>query len=156
MLVGGSPGVVDLDDADGDGLTDAEENQIGTNPLNPDTDSDGALDGSEVAAGTDRLSLGNFGGLDTFLFWLLPDWLTAQLFVIAQYVLGGGAVYLICRRILGLGREAATFAAFFAMLKPGGTLGVVDHLGISRHDRHTKQLSPNVIRLNNDLTRWGP
>ena len=55
MLVGGSPGVVGLDDADGDGLTDTEENQIGTNPLNPDTDSDGALDGSEVAAGTDPL-----------------------------------------------------------------------------------------------------
>lgn len=55
MLVGGSPGVVGLDDTDGDGLTDAEEDQIGTDPLNPDSDSDGALDGSEVAAGTDPL-----------------------------------------------------------------------------------------------------
>lgn len=62
-------------------------------------------------AGTDRLALGYFGGLDTFLFWLLPGWLAVQLFVAAQFVLGGGATYLICRRILMLGPEAATFAA---------------------------------------------
>lgn len=41
-------------DTDGDGLTDAEEVVIGTDPLNPDTDSDGLEDGFEVdaAAGT--------------------------------------------------------------------------------------------------------
>ena len=38
-----------------------------------------------MAAGTDRLALGFFGGLDTFLFWLLPGWLAAQLFVVAQF-----------------------------------------------------------------------
>ena len=63
-----------------------------------------------MAAGTDRLALGFFGGLDTFLFWLLPGWLAAQLFVVAQFVLGGGATYLICRKHLNLGIEAATFA----------------------------------------------
>ncbi len=62
-------------------------------------------------AGTDRLALGYFGGLDTFLFWLLPGWLAVQLFVVAQFVLGGGATYLICRKTLNLEREAATFAA---------------------------------------------
>jgi hypothetical protein len=35
-------------DTDGDGLTDAEEQQLGTNPLNPDTDTDGLMDGEEV------------------------------------------------------------------------------------------------------------
>ena len=74
-----------------------------------------------MAAGTDRLALGFFGGLDTFLFWLLPGWLAAQIFVVAQFVLGGGATYLICRKHLKLGIEAATFAglAFALEASPG-------------------------------------
>jgi hypothetical protein len=39
-------------DTDGDGLPDAQEIVRGTNPLNPDTDGDGLLDGDEVARGT--------------------------------------------------------------------------------------------------------
>jgi outer membrane protein OmpA-like peptidoglycan-associated protein len=35
-------------DSDGDGLSDAEELQLGTNPKNPDTDGDGLTDGEEV------------------------------------------------------------------------------------------------------------
>jgi hypothetical protein len=35
-------------DEDGDGLTDYEEGQNGTDPDNPDTDGDGVLDGDEV------------------------------------------------------------------------------------------------------------
>ena len=35
-------------DADHDGLTDAEEKTLGTNPNNPDTDGDGLTDGEEV------------------------------------------------------------------------------------------------------------
>jgi hypothetical protein len=35
-------------DSDGDGLTDAEEIKLGTDPLNPDTDGDGVGDGIEV------------------------------------------------------------------------------------------------------------
>ncbi len=35
-------------DTDGDGLSDAEEALLGTDPLNPDTDGDGLLDGTEV------------------------------------------------------------------------------------------------------------
>ncbi len=43
----------DLDDDD-DGLPDADEATVGTDPLNPDTDGDGLLDGTEVdsASGT--------------------------------------------------------------------------------------------------------
>ena len=40
-------------DTDGDGLPDAQEVVRGTNPLNPDTDGDGLSDGDEVARGTD-------------------------------------------------------------------------------------------------------
>jgi hypothetical protein len=39
------------EDADGDGLTLAQETDFGTDPDNPDTDGDGYVDGVEVAAG---------------------------------------------------------------------------------------------------------
>jgi hypothetical protein len=45
-----------LADTDEDGLTDGEETAgTGTSPLSADTDSDGVLDGDEVAQGTDPL-----------------------------------------------------------------------------------------------------
>lgn len=43
------------DDADGDGLSDADEATNGTDPNNPDSDGDGVQDGGEVNAGTDPL-----------------------------------------------------------------------------------------------------
>jgi gliding motility-associated-like protein len=42
-------------DCDNDGLTNAEESTIGTDPSNPDTDGDGVLDGTEVIDGTKPL-----------------------------------------------------------------------------------------------------
>ena len=39
-------------DADADGLSDAVEVGLGTDPSNPDTDGDGINDCDEVAAGT--------------------------------------------------------------------------------------------------------
>ena len=42
-------------DSDGDGLTNAQEIALGTNPLNPDTDGDGMPDGWEVHFGTNPL-----------------------------------------------------------------------------------------------------
>ncbi len=42
-------------DSDGDGLTDGQEAELGTDPFNPDTDGDGFNDGDEVANGTDPL-----------------------------------------------------------------------------------------------------
>jgi hypothetical protein len=41
------------DDPDGDGLTDGEEDGLGTDPTNPDTDGDGLTDGAEGGRGTD-------------------------------------------------------------------------------------------------------
>ena len=40
-------------DSDGDGLTDAEEAALGTDPNDSDTDDDGLMDNEEVALGTD-------------------------------------------------------------------------------------------------------
>jgi hypothetical protein len=46
--------VDDVDDSDGDGLSDADEVEVySTDPQNPDTDGDGVNDGDEVAQGTD-------------------------------------------------------------------------------------------------------
>jgi alpha-galactosidase len=42
------------DDADGDGLTNLQEFQVGTNPTNYDTDGDTLLDGAEVAGAGSR------------------------------------------------------------------------------------------------------
>ncbi len=42
-------------DSDGDGLTDAREVELGTDPFNADTDGDGISDADEIAAGTDPL-----------------------------------------------------------------------------------------------------
>lgn len=51
-------------DDDGDGLTNAEEAALGTDPNNPDTDDDGISDGDEVNVyGTDPLNLDSDGDI---------------------------------------------------------------------------------------------
>ena len=48
-------GALGSDDEDGDGLSEDEEDNLGTDPCNPDSDSDGVSDGEEVERGTDPL-----------------------------------------------------------------------------------------------------
>ncbi|WP_074318743.1 hypothetical protein [Micromonospora cremea] len=43
------------EDVDNDGLTNLQEQDLGTSPTNPDTDGDGAKDGTEVAQGSNPL-----------------------------------------------------------------------------------------------------
>lgn len=54
----GCPAVCSTDttpkDSDGDGLTDAEEDTLGTDPNNPDTDADGVLDKTEIGSDTGK------------------------------------------------------------------------------------------------------
>jgi hypothetical protein len=52
---GEDTGTVD-DDRDDDGLTNDEEDALGTDPDNADSDSDGLSDGDEVSLGTDPTS----------------------------------------------------------------------------------------------------
>jgi hypothetical protein len=48
-------------DSDGDGLTNGQEGQMGTNPGNGDSDGDGMSDGQEVAQGTDPMNADSDG-----------------------------------------------------------------------------------------------
>ena len=50
-------------DTDGDGLTDEQEAELGTDPNDPDTDGDGITDGEENALGTDPTDAGDPGPL---------------------------------------------------------------------------------------------
>ena len=86
---GGTP--ASTTDTDNDGLTDAFEAIIGTNPLLPDTDFDGYTDYEEYLAGTDPLDATDYpgivGGLGSFLFIPIVLWLFIVLPVIAVAIL---------------------------------------------------------------------
>ena len=56
-----TPGDDELDD-DADGLTNAEEAELGTDPLDPDSDNDGYKDGQEVFGGYNPLGTGRIEG----------------------------------------------------------------------------------------------
>ena len=68
----GEPNATDEDD-DGDGLSDAEEHELGTNLINPDTDGDGYTDFEEVEAGTSPLLAGSFPGSDETILMVNSD-----------------------------------------------------------------------------------
>jgi hypothetical protein len=68
----GIPNSTDSDD-DNDGLSDIEEEALGTNPLSADTDQDGRNDKSEVDVGTDPLKK-NYSSLLIAGDFLNPTW----------------------------------------------------------------------------------
>ncbi|MEI7900636.1 MAG: thrombospondin type 3 repeat-containing protein, partial [bacterium] len=58
------------DDADGDGLSNAQEKALGTNPSAKDSDNDGVWDGTEIQAGSNPLSKASHPG--TNMVTILP------------------------------------------------------------------------------------
>ncbi len=60
-------------DEDGDGLTNAQELALGTDPYHPDTDGDGYSDGEEVAAGSDPLDPDSVPPLPGNALAIAPD-----------------------------------------------------------------------------------
>ncbi len=60
-------------DEDGDGLTNGEEEALGTDPYRADTDGDGFSDGAEVAAGSDPLDAGSVPPLPGRAVAVAPD-----------------------------------------------------------------------------------
>ena len=57
---GGSPGLAESTDEDGDGLSNIRESALGTDPNRADTDGDGTLDGAETVAGTNPLDASDY------------------------------------------------------------------------------------------------
>ena len=78
------------DDDDNDGLSDIDEANEGTDPLDPYTDGDGFLDGDEVVVGTDPLDpLDNFQNLLPSEIPAFEPWGTAvlaSLFLLASFL----------------------------------------------------------------------
>ncbi|MBN8881021.1 MAG: hypothetical protein J0H73_01740, partial [Salana multivorans] len=100
-------GVLDgEDDADGDGLTNGEEEEDhGTDPNNPDTDGDGLSDGDEVKNGSDPLDAASQPG--SSLAGLLASTgsalVAASVIAVLSLVLGGAIVLVRrSRRTFGL------------------------------------------------------
>ncbi|MGE4490211.1 MAG: right-handed parallel beta-helix repeat-containing protein, partial [Kiritimatiellales bacterium] len=58
-----SPASLDPIDSDADGVSDADELAMGTDPAQPDSDGDGFTDGEEVLVGTDPMNAGSFFSL---------------------------------------------------------------------------------------------
>ncbi len=78
-------------DADGDGLLDAEEMAIGTHLLNPDSDGDGFSDAEEQAAGSDPTSQASVPGGGAAVT-AVPALLTWGPLLLAGLVMGGALV----------------------------------------------------------------
>jgi hypothetical protein len=129
LLVSEAPFV----DTDGDGLSDDQENDLGTDRFNPDTDGDGQSDGAEVlAAGTDptdpnsslRLLDADFAAGEVSLTWTsVPG---------KSYRIEGsinGVDFLPVAGAVPAGAGASTNAVIDT--PPGGTLFKIYHVFVT-------------------------
>jgi hypothetical protein len=127
---GGTPG--GDADSDGDGITDAEEATLRTNPNNPDTDGDGLLDGWEVHSvnGIDLRALGA-SPLHKDIF-VEMDWMVRRT---------DGAVLDLRPNAEVLRSIVAAFAGA-PVQNPDGSVGINIHLEFSGEVPFDEELNP--------------
>jgi hypothetical protein len=123
-------------DSDQDGLTDAEERQLGTDPNNPDTDRDGLLDGWEVHG---------VNGIDLHALGASPR--HKDIFVEMDYMVRASATN-------GLAPNAAVIAGIkqvFAnapVINPDGRLGINIHPILGNEVSYVADLNPYITQFN--------
>jgi hypothetical protein len=96
-------GALSVVDTDMDGLPDADESMLGTDPLEPDTDNDGFKDGMEVLTGSDPLDDADYltwGDLDGNGVVNAADVVIATHVLLGQRILT--AAELVCGNVASL------------------------------------------------------
>lgn len=104
-------------DFDGDGLTNTEEAELGTNPYLPDTDFDGYTDYEEYLAGTDPLDYNSHPGIGCWLcipFLLIP--LVLWMLIIIPAIIAFLVILLYCRQQKKKKRKRCYIALLLALL----------------------------------------
>lgn len=129
-----SPGGVDFDQ---DGLTDAEEARIGTDPMNPDTDGDALLDGWEIQT---------VNGIDLRALGASP--LRKDIFVEMDYMVRRAQNATVDLRPTEeeKRRIRASFAAA-PVSNPDGTSGISIHLIDGNEVPHDADLNPIEVEF---------
>jgi hypothetical protein len=130
------PGAGGVVDRDGDGLTDAEEALLGTDPNNPDTDGDGLPDGWEVHG---------INGIDLRAMGASP--LHKDIFVHMDYMERAGATNGLGPNSIVLAGIQSAFASA-PVQNPDGRSGINIHLILGKKINYQDDLNPVVSALN--------
>ena len=128
-------------DSDNDGLTDAEEAVLGTDPFNPDTDGDALLDGWEVNGHPNTEPLPG------------ADPLRADIYVEMDYMVRASASN-------GLGPNATVMANIVDSFdnapnsNPDGSTGITIHLDLDDQVPYDNDLNPVTSQFNALRDSW--
>lgn len=126
----GSSAGINPADLDSDGLTDAEEHVLGTDPANPDTDGDGLLDGWEVK-GVNGIDLASLGANPKH----------KDIFVHMDYMVKASAANGLAPSIQVLDTIVAVFAQA-PVFNPDGKDGINLHLEVGNKVPYDEDLNP--------------